>query len=59
MHEIIKCSCGAVISQCRCPAPDKKVTTIENGCEDCKKQPPTLGIHVSETIKPQDSFGRR
>lgn len=35
-HEIIKCSCGKIIAQCRCMSKDKTVTIIEKGCEDCK-----------------------
>lgn len=33
-HFLTKCSCGAVISQCRCPGP-KVETTVENGCPTC------------------------
>jgi len=36
MHEIIKCSCGAIISQCRCFQKDKPVREVANGCEKCK-----------------------
>jgi hypothetical protein len=35
-HYITKCSCGAVISQCRCPDNNKSVETIDRGCENCK-----------------------
>lgn len=34
-HYINKCSCGTVISQCRCSG-NKTVTIIDNGCADCK-----------------------
>jgi len=37
-HHIEKCSCGAVISQCRCMDPGKTVTVIERGCKTCKAQ---------------------
>jgi hypothetical protein len=35
-HFVIKCSCGAVIAQCRCPATDKTVTVMEKACVTCK-----------------------
>lgn len=38
MHEIIKCSCGEIISQCRCPAQNKTVVIFPSGCESCKKK---------------------
>jgi len=44
-HYITKCSCGAIISQCRCPAPDKTVTVIERGCARC---------HVPVTVERRD-----
>jgi hypothetical protein len=34
-HEIVKCSCGRVLAQCRCFAKDKPVRIVENGCVDC------------------------
>lgn len=37
-HEIVKCSCGEVIAQCRCFSKDKTVRVIENGCDKCKKE---------------------
>ncbi len=37
-HLIVKCSCGAIIRQCRCFAPDKRVQIEKNGCELCKKK---------------------
>lgn len=27
-HKIVKCECGVIISQCRCPSPDKTVETV-------------------------------
>lgn len=39
MHEIINCSCGKMITQCRCPSKDKTIRVIQNGCADCKKTP--------------------
>lgn len=35
-HFIKKCSCGKVISQCRCMAKDKTVLLEENGCAECR-----------------------
>jgi hypothetical protein len=37
-HFIEKCSCGEVITQCRCMAPDKKVIVTPNGCAKCKAE---------------------
>jgi hypothetical protein len=36
-HKIIKCSCGEIIAQCRCPDRNKPVTVVEKGCEACKR----------------------
>lgn len=57
-HEIIKCSCGAIIAQCRCMAPNKTIRTIDNGCENCKGNPPTLKVKATETVKALPVFGR-
>ena len=35
-HYIKKCSCGAIIEQCRCMSKDKKVIIVEDGCVDCQ-----------------------
>lgn len=35
-HFTDKCSCGEVISTCRCSGPDKKINVIEAGCKKCK-----------------------
>jgi hypothetical protein len=37
VHFVTKCSCGAIIAQCRCPSfnNDKHVTTVERGCQTC------------------------
>ena len=34
-HFIIKCSCGVVMSQCRCPSRDKVETIVSKGCSNC------------------------
>jgi len=36
VHEIVKCSCGAIILQCRCMMLNKPVRIVKNGCEKCK-----------------------
>lgn len=36
-HEIVKCTCGEVITQCRCYMPNKPVRFVIEGCEKCKK----------------------
>lgn len=30
------CECGAVVSQCRCPNPNKRITVVCRRCEKCK-----------------------
>jgi len=37
-HYITKCSCGEIISQCRCMAPDKTIEIVDRGCKKCKAQ---------------------
>lgn len=32
-HEIVRCTCGAIVSQCRCPGPH--TTRTVNGCQKC------------------------
>ena len=34
-HEIIKCSCGRIIAQCRCMSPNKTVVIRPNACGHC------------------------
>jgi hypothetical protein len=34
-HHKTVCSCGAVISQCRCANPEKRVNVVPNGCPAC------------------------
>ena len=34
MHYMTQCSCGKIISQCRCIG-NKKITIIEKGCDNC------------------------
>jgi hypothetical protein len=35
-HEVVRCSCGTVIAQCRCFGLNKLVTTVEKGCGVCQ-----------------------
>lgn len=35
-HEIVKCSCGTIISQCRCMDRNKTIRIVENGCVHCR-----------------------
>lgn len=37
MHKIVKCSCGAIIMQCRCITPGKTVEIVKDGCKNCKE----------------------
>ena len=47
MHNINICQeCGKVISQCRCPSPDKVKTF--SVCEDCKKLKSKIASDISE-----------
>ena len=48
-HQIIKCSCGAIISQCRCFDPDKPERIEPNGCKTCKAFKP-LEIGTSSML---------
>lgn len=53
-HYITYCSCGKVISQCRCPSDKKDKTTISNGCSECKaklEKAANIQINVSELQK--------
>jgi hypothetical protein len=34
-HFILQCSCGALIAQCRCPEPAKRVEVRPCGCPHC------------------------
>lgn len=36
MHEIVKCSCGVVLRQCRCFHPEKSTRIVVNGCKRCE-----------------------
>jgi hypothetical protein len=40
-HYIEKCSCGKVLSQCRCPSHEKEVKVIQDGCVECKAKAKT------------------
>lgn len=34
-HEIVKCSCGAMIAQCKCFSLGKPIRVVEKGCPSC------------------------
>lgn len=48
-HFIEKCSCGAVISQCRCGG-EKTITVVENGCASCKNKVSEANIEENVNI---------
>ena len=37
-HEIVKCSCGKIISQCRCIEGSKNVRVVKDGCKECQSK---------------------
>jgi hypothetical protein len=43
------CSCGRVISQCRCMDANKLVTVTPNGCPECKAKEAAHGIQIRES----------
>jgi hypothetical protein len=49
-HFITKCSCGAVIAQCRCPSRDKIESVLRNGCPSCKAKTGP-GVSFAEQYK--------
>lgn len=36
-HYILKCFCGAIIAQCRCPDINKVVSVEKDGCDGCRR----------------------
>lgn len=50
-HYIEKCSCGTVISTCRCPNPNKKEIIIPNGCKKCEIAEAYRKSSLPETLK--------
>lgn len=64
MHFLHKCSCGAVIAQCRCVAynNNKHVTTIDKGCSKCHEIKLLPKVNYNGTTKEwkiEDSTGNR
>ncbi len=47
-HFIRKCSCGAIIAQCRCPDPNKTVETVKNGCSNCQARVTRINLPPKE-----------
>lgn len=37
IHYINKCSCGTIISQCRCGSPERITIIYPKQCEECQK----------------------
>ena len=50
LHRIIKCSCGAVITQCKCPSPDKTVEVREKSCARCQTAPAAINLPTWERL---------
>lgn len=48
MHFIEVCSCGVVLSQCRCYHPEKRKTVRRNGCAKCKEAAAAAAPPVSQ-----------
>ena len=56
-HFRIECSCGKVISQCRCPSKTKETTIIEKCCPKCKSTVPELLLEPApEDIRLSDAY---
>jgi hypothetical protein len=36
-HRTVRCSCGRIITTCRCAGPDKQIAVVAEGCGACKK----------------------
>lgn len=36
-HEIVQCSCGAIIAECACAMPNKPIRVVPLGCRNCLK----------------------
>lgn len=49
-HSIVQCSCGKIISQCRCWAKDKPVYTLMHGCPECQNK---LAIGLPASLPPE------
>jgi DNA-binding transcriptional MerR regulator len=51
-HFVNKCSCGKVLSSCRCFSKEKIVNVVEDGCEDCKtKKSAQVQVDLIEGLK--------
>jgi hypothetical protein len=53
-HGIWKCSCGALIAQCRCINKNKPVIIIENGCNLCKAMKTFNDKYETKVLRPDD-----
>lgn len=45
-HFVNVCSCGAILSQCRCPGEGKAVRTYPRACGECRKTPAAKPVKV-------------
>lgn len=63
-HYIVKCSCGALISQCQCPVEwadkgtGKPITIIERGCKNCHGSTIFVTKHPADSPT-KDYYGER
>lgn len=50
-HKLVKCSCGTVISNCRCSSPEKKIEVIEAGCKNCQEKQKSISQATILNVK--------
>lgn len=56
-HFTTKCSCGTVISQCRCFSKDRIETIVPDGCTKCKSaSAPTTAASVAKQKSLKESI---
>lgn len=46
-HKTVKCSCGNIISNCRCSSPDKKTEISTEPCIECQEKNKNIKINVT------------
>jgi hypothetical protein len=47
-HKTVKCSCGTIISQCRCMESSKNIEIVENGCKECLAKLDNIKNNISQ-----------
>ena len=47
-HKTVKCSCGTIISQCRCMNSSKNIEIVENGCKECLTKLENIKNNISQ-----------